>query len=470
MTAREEAHTKFTVDDREITTAWSRQFDQLDRMERKIEQLGRTQKRSNKETADSFRDVFAQVTGFTLGVEGAISALQKLIELQRQRQQLEEKQTISSAQRERALFKQLEIDDPAKQEAFRAAAVDLSRETHTSYGGTLEALQQAGTLGTSEKDLFGVARPILNLRRRAEGIGGTKEQEAEMTEAFVGFVKAFKRPLTAEEMEDASEGFFAMWLSNNIQTSDMPFISKVAPDLVQAGMTPKLALAFSAAMDTRNGPARAEAMKFAAQRFQTVFGNPAMLASLKAMGMEGDDVFTEAGEDPLNAWRNLRAGFGRVDPRQQAAHAKVIGGETYAGSILALAQDLDQVDRNLREMESVEGKIRRNDRIHEQSPLTEWEREQHEQEILDNRPASLERGTSRDRLANQLNEAGWGLLGDLIRSGKFDFLNDERGWPTIEQPGGWREKQTEVHLQIEVPPGDVRPQIKKSQRLSPFWQ
>ena len=82
MTAREESHTKFTVDDREISTAWSRMFDHLDRTERKLHQLNAAQRRTTKEAAGGFEEALQRVTGFQLGVEGAISLMQRLIALQ----------------------------------------------------------------------------------------------------------------------------------------------------------------------------------------------------------------------------------------------------------------------------------------------------------------------------------------------------------------------------------------------------
>ncbi len=352
--SRDEAQVRFTADDREVERAWAKQFAQMDRLERKLDQAGRKAQASGDMGMKSFLGWAAGIFSASQALSAFVSHMERANQAQQQHNAQSAKTTRNWDEAFRKLGVQASVygDDELAQLKTQVAA--MSRKYAFSPLVGQRAATEMVSRGYDIREVVqgGALEEIFSFAAATNQAGGDPEEHIA---ALIKGLEAYGMDLSRENIRRAARGIQAGFKGTPLQASTFARSAEVLSGFKQmTGAEFEEATATMAVLSKTLGESKiATAMQNFGNYFATAAGQQEKVKALAMMRLRPHQVDFQ-GESYLEVLDTLAEAMERTRPEVfNTALAKVVGGENVSAT-LTLIRNRDEIRQRAIEIASPE--------------------------------------------------------------------------------------------------------------------
>lgn len=339
--AKDEAKLTFSADDREVARAWQKQFEQLDRLERKLDQAGKAGSDAAVKSMKSFAT-------WALGIASVKMAIDTLIGAYRRAEEANQRFRQSSAETTQQtgdlLFRlgnqgNLSALPPAQQAAalenMRLRLSRIDEREGMPAGVSLRHATEAASQGV-QGDLGDAAEFFAQLSA-AMNRGG--EDPEGLVQAVVAMTKSAGLDATPENLRRVGIAMQRSFKAEPMQLADFEKLASRGAGITgMTGASPELMIALGSVLrEVMPGEKGATAAEAIATRLATAGGNKTRVDALAMLGLKPEDV-DMVGEDFVEALERINERMQQVDQATgNIALNKLVGEGAQSGMLTLLA-------------------------------------------------------------------------------------------------------------------------------------
>lgn len=363
--ADDRAHVRMTADDREALAAWQRQVTAIDRLDRKIEALGRTGGFSGKQMESAFGNVAMRFFSLEQGATALLGSIMRIGESSDALQAMRAEAAIPASDAMTAFRVQAGMFDAGQsaeaEKQFNKIAIDLG----TTSEWVKRAATQLVSSGFTTKDIMdGAARTMAEFAAATNSAQSDPEQ---MAKNFALFMSASKMPMSAESLRGLSIQVEQLYKATNLQTDALQFLAQESGAVTELGrISPQEQVTlFSQLMSSMGDRVGATAFRTMTSRLATAGGDDVRIEALKEVGLTPSDVdfVAGAGEAPEGievVFGRLQAAIEKLQPeRRNIVISKLFGEEAMRAAVEFLRPEFLRRFAELKQMSADEPGFRR---------------------------------------------------------------------------------------------------------------
>lgn len=365
--ASQNARIEFTAKDEQIVNALRKLNNNLDKTERKLEQVSKTSQKSNRMLSGGFENARRHLLGVAtsiLGAGGVLAGFHQMIAANRQFRMETDEAALSMDKLIRKFNVQSGLRGLRSKEAQRGIGDAATRNAVSNEAAFSAATQLVSSGATPGQASGALLDEFLKVLAATNQVGEDVDQ-AELAKSLLGFLSANRLGFTGDNIARVGRGTQALFKGTNLQLSGLPALSKEAAGLSRF-LSPEEQLAsFSVLLDEGiDAPSAAVALRNIVSRASTVGAKPKASKGLKTLGIKAEAI-DFVGEDFNTVLDRLETAIRGTQEKDRAGALTKIFSEAGVAPLLSLIakrsqitdrvglqQDTDQFTRDVREAQT----------------------------------------------------------------------------------------------------------------------
>lgn len=400
-----------TADDREALAAWQRQVTAIDRLDRKIEALGRVGASSFKAMDSSFASVAARFFTLDKGLDLLISGIRQFGEAQRE---LDQRKAEAAISRDDAFMRFRGQAGMNEEQAapFRERLEQIEAELKTLdlKWLSMSARQFLSSGFDKPKEAIEAAKATGEMVIATGSVG---QADATQTAADITkFMSATEQPMTAEQVKLNTRLVAQMKDLGNLEPESLQFLAQEAGSLTQAKIPWEEQMRmFTTLLFSVGDRVAATSGRVMIQRLQGAKGDPGREDALQALKIKPSEVNfardIEAGEAKAEEWIDVVLRLGKAlnelpEGDRAPTLEKLFGAEGQRAAFQLLKPENIERIRKWQALQPSEEEFQRKVKIQQEGPAAEASAAKIRQEAQLDQPGAARRATFREEFRTQL--------------------------------------------------------------------